>query len=569
MKSQNDTNTVIKLNNQSSNLEKNDQSDSAIIIANEALSLSLKLKYKVGISEAYNNLGKINRHNANYPAALNFYYKGLAIDEEINNPEGALLKLGNIGIIYFNQGDYNNALTNYNKAEKIAEDLNNEEAIANVLSNKADVYAAQGKVKAALDYYDNAFEHYKTVNSKKGMSTVLINSGNVHIDNGNPKLALQKYLSALALLGNLKDNQKTATCLLNIAFAYSQIKNNKLAGVYFNRALNYAKDIDDLDLKCSLELAISEFYSEKHEFNKALSHFKNYIALKDSIYNDENTKQSIKAEMNYEFDKKQTAIKFEHDRIVYQLASDNKLQKQWRLFFIVVILLACAGLFFIKRAYDNKKRLASFLASEDQRKDVLLQEVHHRINNNLQIISSLLTLQANNADNERLTEYLTQSQNRIQSLSALHELLYDTSSPLEINMSEYVEKVLTFHRDILNTMAEKISIETAIDPVYFPTKLAVPLALIINELVTNSIKYAFKNRQNGIIRIQLEKIVTGDWSMTIADNGNGLPPETGRRNDSLGLKLVNIMTRQIKGKLTMKNENGAFFNIIFNIVKQK
>ncbi|MDF2451776.1 MAG: hypothetical protein K0S26_1280 [Bacteroidota bacterium] len=567
--SQNDTDSVIKLNNLSAAFEKNDQSDSAIFMATKALSLSLKLNYKLGVSDAHNNLGNISRHKANYPAALSYYYKGLAIDEEIGNYEGALLKLGNIGIIYYNQNDYNNALKYYDQAQKLAEKLNDRKAIAHIFANKADVYSNLQKIDTALKYYNIAYENYRAIDFKSGMSSVLINSGNVYIEKGHAKLALEKYFLALKIVEELKDKNQIASCLLNIAFANSQLKNNRVAEIYFNKALSYTMETDDLDLKSSLELAVSEFYSGRHEFEKAYKHYKNYIVLRDSVYNNENTKQSIKAEMNYEFDKKQAAVKFEHDKVVYQLAAENKLQRQWRWFFIVVIALACGGIFFMKRAYDNKKSLAAFLASEDQRKDILLQEVHHRINNNLQIISSLLTLQANSADNAKLTEYLTQSQNRIQSLSALHELLYDTNSPLEINMKEYIEKVLDFHRDILRTKGENISIVTGIEQINFPTKLAVPLALIINELVTNSIKYAFKDKNTGQIKVELIPEISRNWQIIISDNGSGLPDETERRKDSLGLKLVKIMTKQIKGILLMKNENGAVFNIIFSLTKQK
>lgn len=568
LKSQNDTNAVIKLNNQSSSFEKNNQSDSAILFANQALSLALKLKYKLGISDAYNNLGNISRHKANYPNALNYYYKGLVIDEVIGNQEGALVKLGNIGIIYYNQNDYNKALDYYDRAQIIAEKLNDKKSIAHVFTNKADVYCNQAKIDTALIYYDLAFENYKSINDEKGMSNVLINSGNAYIDKGNAKLALEKYLAALKIVDGLKDKKQIASCLLNIAFANSQLKNMALAEVYFNKALSYTKEIDDLDLKSSLELAVSDFYYERHAFEKALNHFKNYITLRDSVYNEENTKQSVKAEMNYEFEKKQSAIKFEHDKIVYQLETDNKLHKQWRLFFIIIIVLILMLLFFVKRGYDNKKKLTIILAAEDQRKEVLLQEVHHRINNNLQIISSLLTLQANNADNEKLTDYLTQSQNRIQSLSALHELLYDTNSPLEINMNDYVNKILVFHRDILLTLNNNVSLDVTIESISFPTKIAVALALIINELVTNSIKYAFVNCKEGQIKVSLVKnIQDNSWELSIRDNGKGMPPESERRKDSLGLKLVNIMTKQIGGTLVVKNDLGAVFNITFKSTK--
>ena len=237
------------------------------------------------------------------------------------------------------------------------------------------------------------------------------------------------------------------------------------------------------------------------------------------------------------------------------------------IFLGIVLLLLLVLLFFVRRAFSNKKRLADFLATEDQRKEILLQEVHHRINNNLQIISSLLILQANAAEDERLYEYLMQSQNRIQSLAVLHELMYDTGSPLEVDLQQYLDKILDFHRDVLATTRNGISIETHIQPLSLPTKLAVPLALIMNELVTNAIKYAFGDSAEGKISIGFAPEANDpySWIMTVADNGIGMPPDSEKRKDSLGLKLVNLMTRQIKGQLTSENNGGAVFTMKFSL----
>jgi two-component sensor histidine kinase len=223
-------------------------------------------------------------------------------------------------------------------------------------------------------------------------------------------------------------------------------------------------------------------------------------------------------------------------------------------------------LFFAKRAFDNKKRVADFMASENERKEMLLQEVHHRINNNLQIISSLLTLQANSVGDERLNNYLMQSQNRIQSLSVLHELLYQNDSSLQININEYLNKVLEFHKDVLSTMSNKVDIKLNIADVSFPTKIAVPLALIVNELVTNSIKYAFNDTNDGLINIFLLPIENekNKWKLSVSDSGKGLPMDTNFRKDSLGLRLVAIMVKQIKGDLIKSNTPGATFEIFFN-----
>lgn len=569
-KAQIDSNLATYLINKSRLYEKRFMNDSEQVYLTKALKISEQIDYKRGVSICLGSLGTISMHKGEYPKALGLYFKGLQTDEKINNKEGILSKSGNIGIIYDYQGEYEKALQYYEKALKLSESLKDTVHMSIQYCNMAIVYSNQGKFEDALLSFTKAFKIDSASRNRPGVARNLGNIGNVYNSLQKPKLALQKHLAALVIADSLKDNSMRLTCLLNVAWIYADLNNNSVAEDYFLKALKFSDEIEDLNLKAEMEISLSEFYEGIGKSELALLHYKKHISIRDSVYNEDNTKKSIKAEMNYEFDKKVAATKFEHDRVVYQLEADNKLQKQWRLFFIIVIVLAFIGLFFIKRAYDNKKKLASFLSSEDQRKEVLLQEVHHRINNNLQIISSLLTLQANNADNEKLSEYLTQSQNRIQSLSALHELLYNTNSPLEINMHDYINKILIFHRDVLKTMNANIAIEVNIENVSFSTKVAVALAMVVNELVTNSIKYAFENLKEGLISVSLVHDPNNrNWLLSIRDNGKGLPTETERRKESLGLKLVSIMTRQIGGTLTSKNDLGAVFNIAFNISKIK
>ncbi len=567
---QNDTVKVISWYDKSQVFEENSQSDSELVYLTKSLSLAEKLNFTRGISVSLGSLGTFYMHKGEYPKALTYYFRGLGIDEKNGNKKGILTKSGNIGIIYDNQGDFPKALEYYNKALSIARELNEKKYISIQFCNIAIVYSIQHKFDLALSNFEKALEMDCALNDKEGIARNLSNIGSVYEDSKRFMLSLEKHLQALKIAEEIDDKNIIVSCLTNIGWVNTDLKKYKVAEEYFVKALKISEEVDDLNLKSQMESILSDFYKESGNERLALQHYKTYISIRDSVYNEENTKKSVREEMNYDFEKKRAATKFEHDKVVYQLEADNTLQKQWRVFFITVIALAFIVLFFVKRAYDNKKRLTIVLEAEDQRKDVLLQEVHHRINNNLQIISSLLTLQANSAENEKLTEYLVQSQNRIQSLSALHELLYDTNSPLEINMEDYINKVLDFHRDVLQALPAKVMMESDIQPVKFPTKLAVPLALIVNELVTNSIKYAFVNKKEGLIKVSLKENPEGNsWQVTISDNGTGLPDESGKRKDSLGLKLVNIMTKQIGGVLTSKNENGAVFNVTFNLIKTK
>ena len=574
----------------------------------QSLILADSINFKKGIGNAYSNIGIIYDDLGNYPEALKHYKIALKIRRDINDKKGIGACLNNIGEIYRVQGNYNEALKNYFEALKLFEEIDFKFGIASVYNNIGNIYKVLKNYPQALKFYNSSYNIKLQINDKRGIVAYYGNVAALYEKEGSFNEAIKNYLIGLQKAEEINDVDSKALSYKHLGNIYLLQSNYIEANNYFQQALKIELEIEnkegvattysylsDLNLKlnhqaeartytnkafvlakelgnksilasCYENLSILD--SANGDYNGALQNYKMLTVYLDSLVTEEAKKISVEANMQYEFDKKEITTKAQHDKIVFQLETDNKLQKQWRTFFILVIILACIGLFFMKRAYDNKKRLTLILSEEDKRKDVLLQEVHHRINNNLQIISSLLTLQANNADNEKLTEYLVQSQNRIQSLSALHELLYDTNSPLEINMKDYIDKVMDFHRDVSGNLNASVSIITEIIDVKFPTKLAVPLALIVNELVTNSIKYAFKNTESGYIKVNLYKNeIENNWTLSVKDNGIGISQESEKRKDSLGLKLVTIMTKQIKGTLVAKNDGGAVFNIIFSVHK--
>lgn len=519
----------------------------------------------------------------NYSESLLYCFKSLKKKEKLGDQAHVAGELNNIGAIYCDIGSYSKALVYMNRAKIISEKQNDKKSTALYMGNIGHCYqllcdsafevnniALSLKLQdKALGYYFSALKMSEEVADIDNASICLENIGIIYSNVYDYKKALPYLLKAFDIYKELGLKAEQSYCLVMLGEAYRGTGQMKKAEESYSLAAELAAQTNSNYYMMEANLGNSEFYEKTKRPAKALKYFRDYVANKDSIFNSEKTKALARTELNYEFEKKETAMKFENGKMVYQLEAINKQNRQWLLFFIVLIVLVLVVLFFVKRAYDNKKKLTLLLAAEDQRKEVLLQEVHHRINNNLQIISSLLTLQANNADDEKLSEYLMQSQNRIQSLSAMHELLYDTNSPLHIDMKEYLSKALDFHREVASSMSMPVTISEDVYAVKFPTKLAVPVALIINELVTNSLKYAFTGRKEGQVRVSLEKQGETSWLVTVSDNGKGLPAEGGGRKDSLGLKLVNIMTRQIKGKFTSENRDGAWFGLEFELAIKK
>jgi two-component sensor histidine kinase len=566
IRAQKDTASVLAIQKKYDSFNSYEQTDSVLLYANKALTLSEKINYNAGAARALSTLGMINVHRGDYPNALKDLFRALEIYESLKDQRGILIQYGNIGIVYDYQNEYSKALYYYFKALAIAEKINDKHHVSTQLCNIAIVYTKQKELNKSEEYFLKALEIDKSINNKEGITRNLVNLGNVYTDQGILRKALDTHLKALESARELKDNYIIANCLVNIGIEYSTLKDFQKAEEYLSESLKLSEQIDDKDFKSQMEIIVSEFYEKLGKDKSALDHYKKHIALRDSLYNEENTRKNVKAEMNYEFGKKQAETKFENDKIIYKLEAENKLHKQLRLFLIVFLLLVLVLLFLAKRAYDNKKKVADFMGAESDRKEILLQEVHHRINNNLQIISSLLSLQANNAEDEKLQDYLKQSQNRIQSLSVLHELLYQNDSHLKINMKDYLNKIMDYHRDVLHTLPVKADVHMDISDVYFPTKTAVPLALILNELVTNSIKYAFNENETGKLNISFLPVENekDKWLLHVSDSGKGLPVETKMRKDSLGLRLVSIMTKQINGILTKSSSPGATFEIQFN-----
>jgi two-component sensor histidine kinase len=199
-----------------------------------------------------------------------------------------------------------------------------------------------------------------------------------------------------------------------------------------------------------------------------------------------------------------------------------------------------------------------------------LKEVHHRVKNNLQIISSILNLQSSTVTEQKTLDLLKNSQDRIRSMSLIHELLYQTKDFSTINFSEYIRSIVT---NLYQSYTEnkKLMMNIDVDSIFLDLDHAIPCGLIINELITNSLKYGFDRDQEGEIAIkliQVEHLV----HLIIRDNGRGIPDHIDFRNtESLGMQLVVSLVDQIDGEITLESSNGACYVIKFkpNLIELK
>jgi PAS domain S-box-containing protein len=213
----------------------------------------------------------------------------------------------------------------------------------------------------------------------------------------------------------------------------------------------------------------------------------------------------------------------------------------------------------IKRKYAEEKLKESL-----REKEVLLQEVHHRVKNNMQIISSLLNLQGRNLKDQDTLKVIKDCQSRVRSMALVHEKLYMSQNFSQINFSDYVKSLAAYLFQLHQANPNSIQLRMNLDNIFLDIQRAIPCALILNELITNSLKYAFPEGHGGEVAVESHPLGDGTFQIVVKDNGVGIPDDVDIRNTkSLGLQIVSMLVDQLEGRMEVERKNGTTVKMAF------
>ncbi|ADV47551.1 signal transduction histidine kinase [Cellulophaga algicola DSM 14237] len=260
---------------------------------------------------------------------------------------------------------------------------------------------------------------------------------------------------------------------------------------------------------------------------------------------------------------------------IHSAAVEEKIKTNKKKSISFAVFLNLGLLFFIftiHNLYYKNKHISSLNNAINQRLDernTLLKEIHHRVKNNLQVITSLLNLQSRNIKDEEVKSILKYSQYRIKSIALLHENLYRSEDLSKINYADYLKQLVNGLIVSMKGSTNEIQLNLDVDTVHFNIDTSIPLGLIINELVTNSLKYAFTDGI-GIICISLKRQASNSFLLRVSDNGKGFPKGIKFRDtDTLGLKLVHKLVLQLNGNIEKDNlQTGTAFIITFQEIQE-
>jgi len=226
----------------------------------------------------------------------------------------------------------------------------------------------------------------------------------------------------------------------------------------------------------------------------------------------------------------------------------------------------------LERKEEKRKKAEEYLKKSLEEKEILLREVHHRVKNNMQIISSILRMQSRNIQDEQLRMILQESQNRIHSMALIHENLYSNEGLSDVRFDNYIKSLVGNISRTFNSQQQRVKFKYQIESTNLPMDIAIPCGLIINELVSNSLKYAFANTDHGVITIGFSKTDGNKYSLIVEDNGVGISEDFDiKKTKSLGMKIIHTLVKQIDGVISSDFTKGTKFciNIILNNYESK
>lgn len=507
----------------------------------KAITIQEKHNYTKELSFSYNNLGIAHFYQFNYETALVYYKKSLEIDKKRNDLKGEAGTLINIGLIYTYIDRIPSAVKNYKEALTIYSQLNDSLGLASTLNNLAKIEMGNNNIEKAIDYYTQSLNYLKNVSSVEAKFTPLYGLALANIKLNNPKKAIPLALEAIQLAEKSNSRER----------------------------LQYGYE------------ALSEAYAKAGNSELAYTYLKKYADLRDTLINEDRTSRIAEMQTKYESEKKDKHIieielknQQEKSRRIQQ--EKEALEKQKILNLVLISLFALLIILFIFiYAYRIKQRNNKLLTERNQaindnltQKETMIGEIHHRVKNNLQLITSILDLQARSLENEEAIKAINDSQNRVQTMAIIHQKLYQQDSIYGISMNEYISSISEAIVQSSLDKTKNIEFQFEIDEIYLHIDSTIPIGLILTEIITNSIKYAFPTTQNGIIIISLKEI-NHTLKLVISDNGIGMGNAISSTNStSFGLKMIKSLARQLKAEWSIHSENGTTFEFSISNYKR-
>ncbi|MCR9064222.1 MAG: tetratricopeptide repeat protein [Cytophagales bacterium] len=511
---------------------------------------------------------------------------------------------------------YAEAEVEYFKGLEIAHSINYQQGINSIHASLAGLYASTKDYESALKYSEMVVAAYKEEGNAHPLIRAMLRLNDTYVKTGRPEKALETVNKALALVPELPEEYRSSETI-NVRAWRGKVY--RKLGRYDDALRDFRFSWKGMQEKYGDENAngwkgdIGSIYFLQKKYAEAIPYLKDYVEhfYDKKVYNSdelkdhylwlaESYKKINQPEMAYKYLsegkdiainalqqeaealRSELRIKYESEQKDQTIASQTDLIKQQEknqlLSYIIggLLLLLLAGLFYTYR--KNKKKNLQLeklntdleasniqLDKRHRENELLLKEIHHRVKNNLEIVSGLLELQSSQIEDPSVQAAMLSSQNRVNSMGIIHQKLYQSDHLTSIEMRDYF---LNLGENISNSFSPdgKVKVECNMPELVLDIDTAISVGLIANELLTNAFKYAFEGRESGKIEINLKSggLNEDSLELNITDDGIGKKEDGLAKGTGFGTKLIELLTKQINGTISYKNENGTKAILIFS-----
>ncbi|WP_194776969.1 sensor histidine kinase [Pararhodonellum marinum] len=459
-----------------------------------------------------------------------------------------------LAIFYANMGQNEKAYERYLEALALYESADDTLGRASIHANLGLLLMEEGNLEEAEHHLKIQGRLDSLVNDQRGLGFHFDFMGSLKNMQGKKEEALQYHLTGLQIRSALPSIYNVSESRAGLAQILYDLERYDDAIDQAEKILETRFETQSLSHQERAYGVLAESHEAKGNYSQALAYYKDYKLISDSIYNRDLAEILAEKDAKFELVEQKAKISLldtENQASKLIIGQKNKTLIVVVSAMVLFTLLSLILFMLLKKYLRQKKDLAKALGE----KDILLGEIHHRVKNNLQLISSLLTLQGKSINDEMAINAINEGRNRVRSMALIHQDLYQRDNITGLKVKDYLIKLCRELFDTYNIHNDQVKLHLDIEELNLDIDTLIPLGLIMNELITNSLKYAFPEKKDGDLYITLKE-KAGLLKLQIKDNGVGYDPDN-VREASFGQRMVKSLIEQLDGAWKVVHEHGT------------
>lgn len=505
-------------------------------------------------ASSLNNLGVMFMDKEDFNEATNYFVQAMKVREDLQDSSGIAVTKFNLGLIFKKQGIYDKAISYYEEVEAYFRKPGKEGSLEVALLNLGSIYNTIGQFDQGLAYNTELKILAESRSSKRNLAKSYVNLGNSFQGLGQLDSGLFYVSKALEFFQEQKDT-------LNVAHSLSSIAQFQLELGNYAQAVNYSLQLQGLNEKLQNkelfienQLVLSQAYAKAGNFKSAYESLERSFYQKDSLLNESLNETIADLTMKYESEQKEREIsELQVQNQEVELAQQRSNNQRNALLFLAGILVVSAVLLFL--LLRVKSRSNTIISQSLFEKETLLREIHHRVKNNLQVISSLLSLQSRYMEDERAQAAVNEGQNRVKSMALIHQKLYQNNNLSGVEALDYIKNLTSALEASYGVNAEQVEINYEVEQLNIDVDTIIPMGLILNELISNTFKHAFPDNRRGELHIGLKE-ANNSLELVVKDNGVGADPNA-EDSDSFGMRMIRSLAMKLEAEVNFDFSKGT------------